>query len=42
MCSATVSSETHCDTAMVGFTATGSYDGDSNVVTARSIVVVLK
>jgi hypothetical protein len=30
------------DTAMVGFTATGSYDGDSNVVTARSIVVVLK
>jgi hypothetical protein len=30
------------DTAMVGFTATGSYDGDSNVVTARSIVVLLK
>jgi len=27
---------------MVGFTATGSYDGDSNMVTARSIVVVLK
>jgi hypothetical protein len=30
------------DTAMVGFTATGSYDGYSNVVTARSIVVLLK
>jgi len=30
------------DTAMVGFTATGSYDGASNVVTARSIVVILK
>ena len=29
-------------TAMVSFTASGSYDGDSNVVTARSIVVVLK
>ena len=29
-------------TAMVGFTATGAYDGDSNVLTARSIVVVLK
>ncbi|HYJ42504.1 MAG TPA: hypothetical protein VEW08_17065 [Steroidobacteraceae bacterium] len=30
------------DTAMVGFTATGSYDGATNVVTARSIVVLLK
>lgn len=30
------------DTAMVGFTATGSYDGYSNVVTARSSVVLLK
>jgi hypothetical protein len=30
------------DTAMIGFTATGAYDGDSNVVTARSIVVLLK
>ena len=30
------------DTATVGFTATGSYDGYSNVVTARSIVVLLK
>lgn len=29
-------------TAMVGFTASGSYNGDSNVLTARSIVVVLK
>ncbi len=29
-------------TAMLTFTATGSYDGDSNVFTARSIVVVLK
>ena len=29
-------------TAMAGFTATGSYDGDSNVLTARTIVVVLK
>jgi hypothetical protein len=29
-------------TAMVGFTATGSYDGDANVLTARSIVVLLK
>jgi hypothetical protein len=30
------------NTAMVGFTATGSYAGDSNAVTVRSIVVVLK
>lgn len=30
------------DTAIVGFTASGSYDGDSNVFTARTIVVVLK
>jgi hypothetical protein len=29
-------------TAMVGFTATGSYDGDGNVLTARTVVVVLK
>jgi hypothetical protein len=29
-------------TAMIGFTASGAYDGDANVVTARSIVVVLK
>ena len=29
-------------TAMVGFTASGSYSGDDNVFTARSIVVVLK
>jgi hypothetical protein len=29
-------------TAMVGFTANGSYDGDSNVFTARGIVAVLK
>jgi len=29
-------------TAMLGFTATGAYDGDQNVFTARSIVVVLK
>ena len=29
-------------TVMLGFTATGSYDGDTNVFTARSIVVVLK
>jgi hypothetical protein len=29
-------------TVMVGLTATGSYDGDSNTFTARSIVVVLK
>ena len=29
-------------TAMVGFTATGAYNGDDNVFTARSIVVVLK
>jgi hypothetical protein len=29
-------------TAMVSFTASGSYDGDSNVLSARSIVVVLK
>jgi hypothetical protein len=29
-------------TAMVGFTASGSYNGDSNTFTARSIVVVLK
>ncbi len=29
-------------TAMVGFTASGSYDGDRNVLTARSIVAVLK
>lgn len=30
------------DTAMVGFTATGSYDGYSSAVAARSIVVLLK
>ena len=30
------------NTAMVGFTAIGSYDGAGNVVTARSIVVLLK
>lgn len=29
-------------TAMYSFTASGSYDGDSNVFTARSIVVILK
>jgi hypothetical protein len=29
-------------TAMVSFTASGNYDGDANVVTARSIVVLLK
>jgi hypothetical protein len=29
-------------TAMVGLTATGSYNGDDNVLAARSIVVVLK
>jgi hypothetical protein len=29
-------------TVMVSFTASGSYDGDSNTFTARSIVVVLK
>jgi hypothetical protein len=29
-------------TAMVSLTATGAYDGDSNVLSARSIVVVLK
>lgn len=29
-------------TAMVSFTATGNYDGDANVMTARSIVVLLK
>jgi hypothetical protein len=29
-------------TAMVGLTASGSYDGNSNVFTARSIVVILK
>lgn len=28
--------------AMVGLTASGSYDGDSNVLTARSIVAVIK
>ncbi len=29
-------------TAMLSFTASGSYNGDSNTFTARSIVVVLK
>ena len=29
-------------TAMVSFTASGNYDGDSNTLTARSIVAVLK
>ncbi len=29
-------------TVMLGFTATGSYDGDTNTFTARSIVVILK
>ena len=29
-------------TAMVGLTASGSYDGDTNVLTSRSMVVVLK
>ena len=29
-------------TAMVGFTASGTYNGDSNTFTARSIVVILK
>jgi hypothetical protein len=29
-------------TVMVSFTASGSYDGDANTLTARSIVVVLK
>jgi hypothetical protein len=29
-------------TAMINLTASGSYDGDSNVLTARSLVVVLK
>lgn len=29
-------------TVVVGLTASGSYNGDSNVLTARSIVVVLK
>ena len=29
-------------TAMVGLTASGSYDGDSNTLTARSIVVILE
>ena len=28
--------------AMTSFTASGSFDGDSNVFTARSIVAVLK
>jgi hypothetical protein len=29
-------------TAMIGLTASGSYNGDNNELTARSIVVVLK
>jgi hypothetical protein len=29
-------------TAMVSFTANGSYDGDTNTLTARSVVVILK
>jgi hypothetical protein len=29
-------------TVMAGFTASGSYDGDANTLTARSIVAVLK
>ena len=30
------------DTAMIGFTVNGSYNGDDNVMTARSVVAVLK
>jgi hypothetical protein len=29
-------------TVMLGMTASGTYDGDSNTFTARSIVVILK